>query len=132
MLKIYDSFNKKSKNIKWEIGQKIFIYICGITVYNDCHVGHAKTFISFDAIIRYLSWRQYNVFLVRNITDIDDKIIYKSIIKKKNIDYITKKYIHRMHEGFHILNLLIPKLEPRATDFIQIIIYFIDFEIKVS
>jgi len=122
MLKIYDSLNKKLKIFKPFIGNNIYIYICGITVYNVCHIGHSKTFLSFDSILRYLAWRNYNICFVRNITDIDDKIITKSMEKKNKIDYITKKYIYKMHQDFHILNLLLPKFEPRVTYFIQVVI----------
>lgn len=93
----------------------IGIYICGVTVYDDCHIGHARTRVAFDVIVRYLRASGYQVRYVSNITDIDDKIITRANALGEPVDQLTARYIERMHEDFGALNILAPDIEPRAT-----------------
>ncbi|MCF7870960.1 MAG: cysteine--tRNA ligase, partial [Candidatus Omnitrophica bacterium] len=85
MIKIYNSLTKKKQDFKPVEGKKIKMYSCGVTVYDDCHIGHARSLYVFDVICRYLEFRGYRVDFVRNITDIDDKIINKA--KKAGVSW---------------------------------------------
>lgn len=97
---------------------KVSMYVCGMTVYDYCHIGHARVLIVFDMIDRYLRhiYGENNVNHVRNITDIDDKIISRSIENNESVDNLTNRFIHAMHEDSEKLNVRLPDLEPRATD----------------
>ena len=105
---------------------KIKMYICGMTVYDDTHIGHARTFVSFDVIVRYLRSIDYEVQYIRNITDVDDKILDRS--KELAIDPIelTEKYIESMQDDFLSLKMIKPDAEPRATHNIDSIINLIE------
>ena len=83
MLKIYNSLTQEKEILHPLTPGKVKIYVCGVTVYDYCHIGHARTYTAFDVIIRYLRWQGYKVNYVRNITDIDDKIIKRANEKKK-------------------------------------------------
>ena len=130
MLKIYDSYTKTIKLFQPLNNNTVNIYVCGMTVYDYCHIGHARTMIAFDVIIRYLKHLNYNVNYVRNITDIDDKIIKRAQQENCSITTITDKYIKAMHEDFAALGLLTPNQEPRATLHIDGIIKLISDLIK--
>ena len=118
MLQIYNTKTQKKEIFKPIEPGKISLYVCGITVYDYCHIGHARTFIVFDTIVRYLRFRNYQVQYIRNITDIDDKIINKAKEINKPIETITTKYIDALIQDFKALNLLTPDKEPKATQFI--------------
>ena len=102
------------------------MYVCGITVYDDCHIGHARTNIAFDIISRYFKYRSYDVTLVRNITDIDDKIIKRAILNNESTQDLVDRNIKSMHGVFDTLNMLRPDHEPRATDTIPEMIIMIE------
>ena len=106
-------------------GNKVRMYICGMTVYDDTHIGHARTFVSFDIIVRYLRSAGYEVNYIRNITDVDDKILERS--KELGITpfELTQKYIQSMNQDFSTLKMIEPDSEPRATDNIDSIISLI-------
>ena len=97
-----------------------------MTVYDDCHIGHARTFISFDLFVRFFSYLGYKVNYVRNITDIEDKIIDKAKLEKVSFSEISDRFIFSMHHDFSKLNLLSPKFEPRASENIPEILEMID------
>lgn len=118
MLKIYNTILQKKQEFKSIVPNKIGIYVCGVTVYDYCHIGHARTYLFFDAVIRYLMFLGYEINFVRNITDVDDKILNKAKETNQSFNLITEKYIQAMHEDFDALNLLKPTSEPKATDFI--------------
>ncbi len=101
------------------------MYVCGITVYDYCHIGHARMILVFDIIVRYLRFRGYEVNYVRNITDIDDKIINRSIANGEPFNELTERFIEVMNEDFAALNVVVPDLEPKATDHIEQIITMI-------
>lgn len=105
---------------------KIGMYVCGITVYDRCHLGHARSMVAFDVIVRYLRSAGYDVNYVRNITDIDDKIIARANERGVAIDALTAQYITAMDEDADALNILRPDFEPRATDHIDSIIRLIE------
>jgi len=125
-VKIFNSQTGKKEKLVPLDGEKIRMYICGMTVYDDTHIGHARTFLCFDLIVRYLRNSGYKVNYVRNITDVDDKIINRA--KELNVDAteLTDKYIASMQEDFNDLGMISPDLEPRATDNIESIISLIE------
>ncbi len=98
------------------------IYACGVTVYDLCHIGHARANVAFDIIVRYLRYRGYEVKYVRNFTDIDDKIIQRAAREKTDCLTISTRYILAFYEDFDRLGLVRPDVEPRATDHIPEII----------
>lgn len=92
------------------------MYVCGMTVYDLCHVGHARVMVVFDVVTRYLRAQGYNVTYVRNITDIDDKIIKRAAENGESIQSLTERYIEEMHKDADALGVLRPDLEPKATE----------------
>lgn len=119
MLKIYNSLTRKKENFIPAKDPIVSMYVCGITVYDDCHIGHARTAIAFDVLYRYLSFRGYQVKYVRNITDIDDKIINRAAKKNISINELTAEYIKRMSADYAELGLCDPSIEPKATEHIN-------------
>ena len=95
------------------------MYVCGMTVYDFCHIGHARVMIVFDMVVRWLRGSGYEVLYVRNITDIDDKIINRAIENGEPISVLTNRFIDAMHADSDELGLMPPDQEPRATDYIQ-------------
>ena len=95
---------------------KVGIYVCGITVYDYCHIGHARVMVVFDTIVRHLRNQGYEVVYVRNITDIDDKIIKRALENKEDIQALTQRFIDAMHEDEAAMNVLRPDQEPLATE----------------
>ena len=115
-MKIFNSISSKKQDLVSIEKDKINLYVCGMTVYDDCHIGHARTFISFDLFVRFFSYLGYKVNYVRNITDIEDKIIDKAKLEKVSFSEISDRFIFSMHHDFSKLNLLSPKFEPRASE----------------
>jgi cysteinyl-tRNA synthetase len=132
MLKIYNSLTQEKEIFQPLQANKITIYVCGPTVYDFCHIGNGRTYAAFDVIIRYLRWRDYDVTYVRNITDIDDKIIKRANENKETFAAVVERFTTAMHEDFTQLGLLSPNHEPRATDYIPQIIHFIEKLIKAD
>ncbi len=124
MLKIYNTLTKKKEPL---LKQKIKIYTCGVTVYDHCHIGHARIFLFFDTILRFFEYLKIKTILIRNITDIDDKIIEKSILQKISLKKIIKKFKIEMHNDTKKLNIIEPSFEPTVTNFIKYIINLIKF-----
>jgi cysteinyl-tRNA synthetase len=91
------------------------MYVCGVTVYDSSHIGHARSLLTFDTIYRYLKFSGYRVQFVRNFTDVDDKIINKADEQKSSCEAITDRYVEEFHQDAESLGLLAPSLEPRAT-----------------
>lgn len=116
MIKIYNTLTKKKEPIKNDI---IKIYTCGITVYDYCHIGHARLFLLFDSFIRYLNTLNKKIIFIRNITDIDDKIIQRAKEKNIRVKTLTEKFIKCMHSDTKNLNIIEPTYEPKATSFIN-------------
>ena len=118
-LKLTNSLTRKKELFKPIHSNKITMYACGPTVYDNPHVGNARTLVVFDILYRVLKKLFLNVQYVRNITDVDDKIIEASKNKKKSINEITKSVTKVFHENCKSLNCLVPTEEPRATDHIK-------------
>ncbi|QJC35531.1 cysteine--tRNA ligase [Enterobacteriaceae endosymbiont of Donacia sparganii] len=125
MLKIFNTLSKKKEIFSSISKKEVKIYVCGITSYDICHIGHGRTFIIFDIIIRYLKFLGYKVNYIRNITDIDDKIINEAKKKNKKIQIFTQSIINKISKDFDNLNLLPPNFEPKVTNHIKDIIYII-------
>jgi cysteinyl-tRNA synthetase len=126
MITIHNSLSGRKEPLKPIADRKVRLYVCGITVYDYCHLGHARFMVVFDAVVRHLRARGYDVTYVRNITDIDDKIINRA--REQGIDWraLTQKFIAAMDEDCAALGLLKPDLEPRATEHIPQIIAMIE------
>jgi cysteinyl-tRNA synthetase len=101
---------------------KVRMYVCGDTVYDFCHIGHARSKVAFDVVRRYLAYRGFQVTFVRNITDIDDKIIDRAAQNGESIQSLTSRFIQAMHEDYDRLGIMRPDHEPRATEHIDGII----------
>jgi cysteinyl-tRNA synthetase len=125
MLKIYNTLSKQKETFHPIDPDKIGIYVCGMTVYDYCHMGHARVLVMFDVITRHLRRSFPKVEYVRNITDIDDKIIARAIENKEDIYSLTNRFIDAMHEDERALGVLEPDIEPRATDAMDQMFYMI-------
>ena len=115
MLKIYNSISREKEEFKPIIPGKVGMYVCGITIYDLCHIGHGRTFVSFDMITRYLRFAGFEVNYQRNITDVDDKIIKRANENNETCEALTERLIGEMHQDFDALNMKRPDFEPRAT-----------------
>lgn len=126
VLQIHNSLHsRKQPFIPIEKG-KVRMYVCGITVYDYCHLGHARMLVVFDMIYRYLKTRGYQVTYVRNITDIDDKIIRRARENGEHFSVLTERFIRAMNEDTAALNILRPDHEPKATENIDAILHMIE------
>ena len=126
MLKIYNTLSKKKEEFQPINANQVGIYVCGMTVYDFCHMGHARVMVMFDVITRHLRRNFPSVKYVRNITDIDDKIITRAIENNEDIYSLTNRFIDAMHEDETSLGVLSPDIEPRATDSIGKMIEMIE------
>ncbi|OAN18455.1 cysteine--tRNA ligase [Photobacterium jeanii] len=122
MLKIYNSLTRQKEEFKPIQPGKVGMYVCGVTIYDLCHIGHGRTFVSFDVVSRYLRYSGYDLTFVRNITDIDDKIIKRAAENGESCDSLTERLIGEMYADFDALGMKRPDIEPRATQFIAEII----------
>ncbi len=114
-LKLYNSLSKQKEVFKPMQEGKIKIYVCGVTVYDYCHIGHARTYLAFDVIMRFLRSIGYDVEYVRNITDIDDKIIKRAQEQNQDWQHVVDTFVKTMDEDFASLGIIKPNKEPRAT-----------------
>ncbi|MFC3120237.1 cysteine--tRNA ligase [Agaribacter flavus] len=114
-LHIFNTLTRKKEAFTPIKANHVGIYVCGITVYDFCHMGHARTYLSFDIIVRYLRHLGYDVTYVRNITDVDDKIIARAAENQETPEQLTKRTIADMHADFAALNLCEPDIEPKVT-----------------
>lgn len=117
-MKIYNKLSDTLEDIGTTKDNKIRIYVCGITVYDDCHIGHARTIVVFDILRRYLIHKGKELVYVQNFTDVDDKIINRAKLDGKSPDEISSKYIESYFEDFSKLNVLKADFYPKATDHI--------------
>jgi len=125
MLRIHNSLTGRKEEFREIEPGKVRMYCCGMTVYDYCHVGHARMLIVFDVVRRYLRWRGYDVTFVRNITDIDDNIIKRAAENGEPFDRLTARFIAAMNEDCDALGIERPDQEPRATEYIPEIIAMI-------
>lgn len=125
MLSLYNSLTREKETFIPLVPGKIGLYACGITVYDHCHLGHARSMVCFDVIVRFLRAQGFDVTYVRNITDIDDKIIVRANERNLPIQELTDFYIDAMHADSDALGILTPDFEPRATQHVDSIIRLI-------
>jgi cysteinyl-tRNA synthetase len=130
MLSIFNSLTKKKEVFKPIVSGQVKLYVCGMTVYDFCHLGHARSMVSFDLMNRWFRESGFKVLYVRNITDIDDKIIAKSTEQGLSYQEITKKYIKEMNIDADALGIIRPDFEPKATDYIEDMISMIEILIE--
>ena len=119
MLRVYNTATRKVEDFKSIEDNKVGMYVCGLTVYNDMHLGHARTYVAFDVIRRWLEYIGYEVNFIQNHTDIDDKIIKRANEEGVEFEDITKKYIERTQEDLAKLQVKPPTIMPKATDYIK-------------
>lgn len=126
MLTIYNSLTNRKEPFTPIVPGQIRMYVCGMTVYDYCHIGHARVLVVFDVVYRFLKHLGFDVTYVRNITDIDDKIINRANEINEDFSHLTQRFIDAMHEDADALGVLRPDREPKATDHIDAIITMID------
>lgn len=117
-MQLHNSFTRKKEEFKPIEKNKIKMYVCGQTIYDYCHMGHARKAIVFDMVRRWFIASGYEVLFVENITDIDDKIINRANENKEDITQLTDRFTKYMHEDFDKLGILRPDLQPKATEYI--------------
>lgn len=118
-LTIYDSLTGKKRVFEPLKTGFVGMYVCGMTVYDYCHIGHARVMVAFDMVVRWLNTLGFDVDYIRNITDIDDKIIARAIENNESINELTDRFIKAMHEDAAALGCAPPTAEPRATEYID-------------
>lgn len=126
VLQIYNSLSRKKEPFTPLDGNHVRMYVCGMTVYDYCHIGHARTVTAFDVVARYLRARGYDLTYVRNITDVDDKIIRRAAENGEDFMALTGRMIAAMQEDFQRLGNLPPDHEPKATEFVPGMIEMIE------
>ena len=126
MLSIYNTLTRQKDVFKPIVPGKVGMYVCGVTTYDHCHIGHGRTYVFFDTIVRYLRFSGYDVTYVRNITDVDDKIIARANENGESFIELTERFIAIMHDNFKSLNMLEPDIEPKVSTHIPEIIEIIE------
>jgi len=116
MIQLHNSLTGRKEPLETIEPGKVRMYVCGVTTYDFCHIGHARCYVVFDVVARYLGWRGLDVTLVRNITDIDDKIIERAARNGESMEQLTARFIEAMYQDFDALGIARPDLEPRATE----------------
>ena len=119
MLNIYNTLARQKQPFSPMLAGKVSMYVCGMTVYDFCHLGHARVMVVFDMVSRWLRASEYEVTYVRNITDIDDKIIKRANENNESIDVLTQRFIDAMDEDSAKLGIVRPTIEPRATQYVD-------------
>lgn len=119
MLKIYNSLTRSKEEFVPLAPGEVKLYVCGMTVYDYCHLGHGRVLVVFDMVVRWLQSIGYNVIYVRNITDIDDKIIKRAQEMNESIEMLTNRFIKAMHEDSEALGIIKPTHEPCATHHVE-------------
>ena len=126
MLQIYNTLTRRKEEFKPLEPGKVKMYVCGITTYDYCHVGHARMFVAFDVVVRFLRHRGLDVTYVRNITDIDDKILRRARENGELFSDLTDRFIQATHEDEAALFVTRPDIEPRATGHIEEIVSLVE------
>lgn len=127
MLKIYNTLTRNKEVFTPRVPGKVGMYVCGIDPRDDfCHIGHARVMVVFDTIARYFRYKNYELTYVRNVTDIDDKIIQRAHEKGEHFSVLTERFITAMHEDERALAVLAPDHEPKATGAIEAMIVMIE------
>src|ERR1041385_1725247 len=114
-IQIFNSLTRQKEEFVPQQGKTIKMYTCGVTVYDQCHIGHARSLYIFDVIRHYFKFRGYDIQFVRNITDVDDKIIAKADELKKTSQQVSEEQIAKYYEDLKLLGVSPGDAEPRAT-----------------
>ena len=126
MIRIHNSLSGLKEELRPIVPGRLRMYVCGLTVYDYVHIGHARMLLVFDVITRYLRHRGFALTYVRNITDIDDKIIRRAAENRESIGELTGRFIAAMHEDCALLGILPPDEEPRATQYLPQIVAMVE------
>ncbi|MGM0423483.1 MAG: cysteine--tRNA ligase [Thermodesulfobacteriota bacterium] len=118
-MQFYNTLSKRKQEFVPQEEGKVHMYVCGITAYDYCHIGHARAAVVFDALVRFLRYKGYQVYFVRNFTDVDDKIINRAREEGLDSSEVTSKYIQAFYQDMDQLRVLRADLEPKATEYIQ-------------
>jgi len=129
-IQIYNTLSRAKEAFEPLEPGHVKMYVCGPTVYDSSHIGHARSIIVFDVIYRYLTYAGYDVTYVRNFTDVDDKIINRSNELGVTTDSLAEKYINEFHHDMDALNVLRPGIEPKATEHIDQIIRIVEILVE--
>jgi cysteinyl-tRNA synthetase len=129
-MKIYNTFTQRKEEFTPKDARNVGVYVCGITTYDYCHLGHARMLVAFDIVVRYLRAKGFGVNYVRNITDIDDKILARAAQNNELFSDLTARFIDAMHEDERALSIIPPDHEPRATGHISEIVSMIEVLIE--
>jgi cysteinyl-tRNA synthetase len=121
-LRVYNTLSGKKEEFQPLVPGKVGMYVCGVTVYDYCHIGHARANIVFDIVYRYLQYSNYDVTYVRNYTDVDDKIINRANQQGISSKQLSEEFIQAFDEDMEALGLRKPTHEPKATEYIDRII----------
>jgi len=126
VLKVYNTLTREMEEFEPINGKKVYVYVCGPTVYDHCHLGHARSYVSFDVIRRYLIYKGYDVTYISNITDVDDKVIKRAKWKGEDPLELSRKFTESYFEDMGHLGILLPDFNPRVTDHIPEIIEVVE------
>jgi len=126
MLQIYNTLSRKKEVFKPITSNKVGLYVCGITIYDRCHIGHARTYVAFDIIARYFKYLDYDLTHVRNITDVDDKIIKRANENGESCEDLTLRMTAQMYQDFDDLNIMRPDIAPTVTGHMDEIIALVE------
>ena len=126
MLRIYNTLTRTKEELRPIEPGHVRMYVCGMTVYDYCHLGHARVLVAFDVVARYLRSLGYRVTYVRNVTDVDDKIIARANENGEDFGALTRRFTGYMHEDCRALGVLDPDMEPRATHYIGPIVSMVE------
>ncbi|MGB1263502.1 MAG: cysteine--tRNA ligase [Cognaticolwellia sp.] len=126
MLQIYNTLSRKKEIFTPITANKVGLYVCGITIYDRCHIGHARTYVAFDIIARYFKYLGYDLTHVRNITDVDDKIIKRAQENGESCDALTLRMTEQMYQDFDDLNIMRPDIAPTVTGHMDDIIALVE------
>ena len=125
-IKIYNTLTRKKEPLRPIEEGHVKLYVCGITSYDYCHIGHARSFLVFDMIVKYLRYRGLKVTFIRNFTDIDDKIINRANEESVPFNIISERYIKEFDVDMEALGIMVPEHTPRATEHISEMIGMIE------
>ena len=126
MLQVYNTLSRKKEVFKPITSNKVGLYVCGITIYDRCHIGHARTYVAFDIIARYFKYLDYDLTHVRNITDVDDKIIKRANENGESCEDLTLRMTAQMYQDFDDLNIMRPDIAPTVTGHMDEIIALVE------